>query len=159
MRIKAKISRAINNKYTLYLKSEAIKKRERVWQTWLERSLSQANGSPLSKTEADEVSAFYAPYIKVNTAYHDFYKRSTGMFDVRFIPDDIQACYIDPYFNNWDEALLLDNKTYYKFIFHDVKQPRLIAARSGGVWTDENDQFLSKKDIIHRVTNSKETLI
>lgn len=104
----------------------------------------------LSDEKKAEIRAFYEPYVKIRSVFHDFYYAATGRYDVRYIPDDIYYAYIDPYFNDWDEAHYLDNKTYYKYLFHDVPQPETIAFRCGGLWFDAEGVPVLFSDVVDR---------
>lgn len=101
----------------------------------------------LSNDEINEIKSFYNPFFNVNPLFHEFYFNANGLFDVKYIPDDIYYTIIDPYYNNWNEARVIDNKTYYEMMFNDVKQPILIAKRCAGVWTDKNGQMIQESDI------------
>ncbi|MCH5278290.1 MAG: hypothetical protein J1E60_00695 [Christensenellaceae bacterium] len=90
----------------------------------------------ISVEQKKEIVTYYSPYFKCNTLFHEFYYASTGKYDKCYITDDIYYTRIDPYFNNWEEALFQDNKTYYGMLFSDVEMPTTVASRSGGLWFD-----------------------
>lgn len=103
------------------------------WTELTQKRLQNLIINPLTDVEAAEVKDFWKDY-NVNLVFHEFYKSATGVFDVRNIPDDIYYTYIDPYFSDWELGVRLDNKTYYKFWFSDVKQPNIIGYRRNGFW-------------------------
>lgn len=115
-----------------------------------------ANNLVLTPNEVNEISDYYAKYgLDVNPMFHQFYKFATGKFDVKCIPDDFYCAYIDPYFNNWEMAHYLDNKTLYSQLFSDFNQPKTITYRQNGFWFDSDSQIISKEkaiDLIHSVT-------
>lgn len=62
---------------------------------------------------------------------------------MRFIPDDIYYSRIDPYFNDWEYAATMDNKTFYSRMFRNIKQPKTICTRQNGYWYSSENQILS----------------
>lgn len=102
----------------------------------------------LTDTEKREIDVFYGKYKKVNPLFHEFYKRATGKFDVRNIPDDLYYSIVDPFFNDWEYAATMDNKTFYPWMFRNIKQPKTICARKNGFWLDSEDNLLSASAVI-----------
>jgi hypothetical protein len=66
--------------------------------------------------------------------YPELYKEKLGKCNQYYIPDDFHYCVIDPYFNNWKYADVIDNKCFYDIYFPDVKQPEAIGFRINGMW-------------------------
>lgn len=93
------------------------------------------NTNSLTKEEIQEVTDYYSRFgLKTTILFHDFYKKTTGSFDVRFLPETIYYPLIDKYFNNWNMARFIDNKTLYEYIFNGIPQPEIVAARQNGFW-------------------------
>lgn len=88
----------------------------------------------LTREQEEQIQAFYRPYGKVDTWFHNFYFQKTGEFRVDYLPEDLYYCRIDPHFNDWHEGTYLDNKCYYRRMFQGVRQPEELAARVGGMW-------------------------
>lgn len=88
-----------------------------------------------SDCQKRKIKEFWNKYdSKTDDLFHRFYYKSTGIFDVKYIPDDLYYTKIDPFYNRWDEARFIDNKTYYDMIFYNVRQPQTIVMRSGEIW-------------------------
>lgn len=115
------------------------KKRIAYWRNW-DRS---NKGGELNENQVKKVLEFYKPWTKVTTEFHAFYYSKTGLFDEKDLPDDLYYCYIDPYFNDWDEAHYIDNKTYYRLLFANIDQPTTLGFRTNGLWFDEASQQIS----------------
>lgn len=68
--------------------------------------------------------------VKQNPDWQRFYnsivREETNGFDARYIPLDIQYCYIDDWFNNTQVALAIDDKNMYDLYFHDVNLPKTV---------------------------------
>ena len=125
------------------------KKRMLYWQNKVKQDLKGLKSKyRLSHSQKKEIRDYYSPYIKCSTMFHEFYYASTGRFDVRYIPDDIYYAYIDPHFNNWDEAVYIDNKCYYGAIFPDVIQPITVALRCGGIWYNNRRERVDFRDAL-----------
>ncbi len=127
------------------IKNEKLRKKQRIeyWKKWVDST--KGKGTPLNQLQIKEIQKYYSPYINlVDTDFHDFYYRVTGRFDVKFIPDYIYYTVVDPFFNDWNKAVHLDNKAYYDLLFYDVKRPDTIAKRCGGVWTNKDGKLITK---------------
>ena len=70
-----------------------------------------------------------------------FTLKKTGVFDERYIPDDIYYTRIDTFYNDWNTAKVIDNKYYYENILSPakgVKHPDPFLRRINGFWIDSN---------------------
>ena len=69
--------------------------------------------------------------IKVDNGWFRFYnsvlREGNNSFDARYIPLDIQYCYIDDWFNDTESALILDDKNMYDLYFYDVNRPNQLS--------------------------------
>lgn len=99
---------------------------------WRDFALKHIEGASLTENQKNEIKNYFKPYTKVKTIFHEFYTEKNGNYCVNYIPDDIYYCYIDPYFNDWEEAKYIDNKCLYGSLFSDVKQPEEFAVRMNG---------------------------
>lgn len=104
----------------------------------------------LTKEQKAQLETFWTPYIKIAEHCHAFYTQKTGVFSVKYIPQDVWYLYIDRYYNNMDESKTLDNKCYYPFLFAGIKQPELIVRRMGRFWY-EGDQIISEAALKARI--------
>ena len=118
-----------------------------------------ANSAVLTKAQHKEIDAFWSNYYRIRHDSHRFYTEKTGRFDVRFIPDSIHTCIIDPFFNNWKSASIIDNKCYYPIIFPDVNLPRTVAFRLNGMWYSEYGCVVDFQHVVALVFAEKECFI
>lgn len=111
------------------------------------------NITPLSSEENNCIDAYYAKYgfNKVSHVFHAFYKNVVGEFDVRFLPETIYYRHIDRFYNNWDMAKHLDNKTFYQWYFKDVRQPETIGKRMNGFWMDCSGNITELEKILSAI--------
>jgi hypothetical protein len=135
----AKVEKAMHN--------ILIARRQRIYKKREKTKVSKGNG--VTAQEWKSIKEFYKKYTKVNKVFFDFYTQKTGQFHKNYIPDDIYYCKIDPYFNNWNAAYVLDNKCYYdSWYFKDINMPKTIAKCINGMWSvPQNDEwaFISKE--------------
>lgn len=101
----------------------------------------------------------YQEVIELDDIFHKFYKEKTGVFDVRYIPIDLYYCFIDPYYNNWSMASVVDNKCQYRSMFNKIKQPTTYFCRVNNIWTDNNFNLVKEETIIHGIKNLEEIVI
>lgn len=94
----------------------------------------------LPESLANKAIDFYKPYTKIDTIFHSFYTEKTGIFDEKYLPDDIYYSKIDTYYNDWNAAKVVDNKCYYENLFSpvrgEVKHPETFIRRINGIWLD-----------------------
>jgi hypothetical protein len=114
---------------------------------WRNNAKSLCVGKSLTAEEKKEISEYYNHYgFKVFMEYPEFYKEKLGKCNKYYIPNDFHYCVIDPYFNNWKYADVIDNKCFYDIYFPGVKQPEVIGFRINGIWytggEEKNSFFL-----------------
>lgn len=105
---------------------------------WTRLAQSNTVGQALTDSQKAEAGAFFKPYHDISTVFHNFYTEKTGEFHKNYIPDDLHYCYIDPYFNDWEEAVYVDNKCMYEGLFRNVTLAENVLWRSNGMWFDGN---------------------
>lgn len=103
---------------------------------------------------------YYKPYQAINPIYHEFYTEKSGVFDVRYIPNDLYYSHINSFFNNPTMAKVLDNKCFYTRIFgNHCQYPRTLAYRMNHFWYDESMSILRESDVLKRVDKAKEIVV
>lgn len=88
----------------------------------------------LTKEQESAALAYFARCGKIDLSSHNFYYEKTGRFCENYLPEDLHYCHIDPFYNNWREAVYMDNKCLYPRMFTGVRQPDMLAIRSNGMW-------------------------
>lgn len=100
--------------------------------------LLRGDKNQLTAEQKKAILDFYKPYGKTDPIYHQYYYEKNGIFDVRYLPDDLYYTEIQHYFNNISAALIVDHKGYYEALFPDVRHPVTIAKRLNGYWMINN---------------------
>lgn len=122
------------NRYKLYYRRK----------DWLDFAERNTECTVLTDSQKERVDAFYRPYgKKISYAFHAFYLEKTKVFSEKIIPEDFYFCYVDPFFNDWDRARVMDNKCNYSLYFSGVKMPETVAKRMNGLWFDGDMGSLS----------------
>lgn len=122
------------------------------WQRSYDRRTQNVN--MLTEEQKAAVCAYWGGYqdlFDVETVFHSFYLSKTGKFDVRYMPVDIYYSFIDPYYNNWKIAPVIDNKCLYYQLFKDAKQPEGVFFRMNNIWTDANKHLVSEEEILRKI--------
>lgn len=79
----------------------------------------------LSRRQKKEIKIYWGKFIKkINYNSHNFYTNHSGKFDVRYIPDDIYAKYIDSYFNNARIVNGYNDKNYLDLFLNGFPLPQ-----------------------------------
>lgn len=110
---------------------------------WKEFATKHTKKCSLTPEQIQQAKDFYAPYYAIEPIFFHFYYEKTGTFDVRFVPDDVYYCYVDPYFNDWDQAIYVDNKCFYPHMFTGVRQPDTVLMRMNNIWFDCDNNIVS----------------
>lgn len=100
-----------------------------------------------TKEQFKAIKAFWGD-IKPSLKYLSLYNFHNESFDPRYIPDDMYYGTIDTYFNNGIDCFALDDKNFYNLYFPDVKQPKTIARKNSGIYTDNNYQIITLDKVI-----------
>lgn len=105
--------------------------------------------SALTSEQRKAAKAYWSQYTKHFTPlWHEFYTAKTGLFDVRYIPEDIMFTEIEGYFNEWDASPGLDNKCNYTMLFPEIKHPKTAFRYMHGLWRDNDYNIISKEQAI-----------
>lgn len=121
--------------------------------------LSLVSKDCLTKEQHKEIDNLFTKYIKVRHSAHKFYTEKTGQFDKYYIPDSIFQYIIDPFYNSWKKANVIDNKCYYHRMFTDFKLPQLIVYRLAGLWYNDLDEIITEKTAEELIFRHKECFI
>lgn len=97
--------------------------------------------------------------IEFDSVFHSFYKEKTGVFNFRYMPVDLYYCFIDPYYNDWKIASVLDNKCKYRNMFAKIGQPITYFSRINNIWIDSNFNLISKEKIFALLKDIDEIVI
>lgn len=100
----------------------------------------------LTKEEKQKIRKYWNKYLpKIDLSYHRYYIDKTGKFDIRFIPDDIFAGYIDPYLNNRQIEPGIADKNYFDIYFKGLNMPKTYLRKINGIYLDKNYQIIDKE--------------
>lgn len=82
--------------------------------------------------------------------YNGIERETKGEFDARYIPLDMEACFIDDWFNNTNAAQAIDDKNMYDMYFHDVNMPKTVGRIINHSFFDENYHAISVDTLVER---------
>lgn len=155
------INPASNPEYYLYSALNVLRRwrQQHYWTKLMNSRLSALGGGELKSDQINAVEDLFGSYGNCPLVFHKFYTKATGEFNVRYMPDSLYYKYIDPYYNDWDRALYLDNKAYYRSMFPGAKQPRLITYRLNGFWYDENGVMIDADKAIGLILETTQCFI
>lgn len=114
----------------------------------------------LSKEQKKQTKLYWKPYTKHFVTYwHELYYQKTGVFDARFVPDDIMFTEIEPYYNDYASSRGIDNKCNYDIIFPDVLKPKTVFRRMKGIFHDDSFFIISREDVIERCKRAQKVVL
>lgn len=114
----------------------------------------------LTQEEKNKIYTYWHKYTKdFDINYHRYYIDKTGIFDVKFIPDDIFAGYIDPYLNNREIEPGIADKNYFDMFLKGFKMPKTYVRLINGIYEDENYNMISKSQVLEKLVNVKRFVV
>lgn len=114
----------------------------------------------LTKEQKNKIFDYWHKYVKdFDINYHKYYIDKTGIFDVRFIPDDIFAGYIDPYLNNREIEPGIADKNYFDMFLQGFKMPKTYVRLINGIFEDENYKMISKDQVLKLLSDVKRFVV
>lgn len=138
------IVRALDNRFNVRLSRIKYSKRS------FRKKSSVVGNVPLDENTKKSISSYWKG-VKVHPGFVALYNKinETASFDVRYVSDDLFYCYIDPFYNNEDAAQWLDDKNYYDWMFHDVRQAVVFARKLNGCLLDANYEMTDIDSVIN----------
>ena len=101
--------------------------------------------------------------IYVNSVWSRYYngieRETKGAFDARYIPLDMEACFIDDWFNDTNSALVIDDKNMYDMYFHDVNMPKTVGRIINRSFFDEKYLNISVDALVERCSMAKHVIM
>ncbi len=113
----------------------------------------------LTKEQEAAVRKYFAVCGKVNLTSHNFYLEKTGKFCVNYLPEDLHYGYIDPFYNNWRESVIIDNKCNYPQLFKDIRQPENFAMRNNSIWFGIDGQPATLQEVEKQLASEPEIVV
>jgi hypothetical protein len=96
-----------------------------------------------------EVKVYWKKYTdKFKTDWNRYYSSRNGIYDVRYIPDDLYFTKIDPHFNNKKMTSGLVDKNYHDILFSHAKQAVTIVKKINGFYYDANFKIIDKNEVV-----------
>lgn len=112
----------------------------------------------LTKKQKKEIADFWKPYCKVSPKWAQYYSAQNGLFDPRYIPNDLYYTKIDQHFNNRKLGYGFNDKNYYSKIFAGIKQPEVIVRKINSLIFDENYKQISIVEARNKMLQYKELI-
>lgn len=146
----------------LYFLSTFIWRKTQTNYEWEEEKSEFYKDRRLSPEEKAEVRRVWGN-IKVDekwfVLYNSIKREGNDSFDARYIPLDIQYCFIDGWFDKCHESHTLDDKNLYDLYFHDVNRPKTIVRQIKERLLDENYFSVSIEKAVQLCKQQKSVIV
>ncbi|HKM28648.1 MAG TPA: sugar-transfer associated ATP-grasp domain-containing protein [Anaerovoracaceae bacterium] len=112
----------------------------------------------LTDEELEQVEEFWKPYefiYKVDPMVHRFYANTTGTFDPRFIPEDLQKYILSRYFMDQDYIEAFKDKNYTEVLLPDIKHPKTLVHKINGFFRDGDFNPITLEEAVELVFQYK----
>lgn len=90
----------------------------------------------LSGKQKKMIREFWKPYCRISTDWAAYYCSANGIFDPRYIPNDLYYTVIDQHFNSRKLGYGFNDKNYYSKIFDGIRQPQTLVRKINGLLFD-----------------------
>ena len=137
-----------------YLSNAAIVK---IFERQAKEAVQRYGYPQLTSAQESEIREYYKDCPRFDTIYHRVYYGRTGRVEPEYMPEELYYGYIEPYMVDHEAARYIDNKTYYGFMFGDIKQPETIVMRTGSVWYGGGSPDVSASTALGNVGMSAST--
>ena len=118
-----------------------------------------SKGKPVDKAKLKKVwRGIYVDSVW-SRYYNGIEREGKSAFDARYIPLDIEACFIDDWFNNTKAALSVDDKNMYDMFFHDINMPKTVGRIINHSFFDERYRSISIDSLIERCSVAKHVIM
>lgn len=106
------------------------------------------------------IRGFWENYVDdFDIYYHRYYIDRTGQFDVRFIPDDIFAGYIDGYLNNRTIEAGVSDKNYFDLYLNGFKMPVTYIHLINGTFEDSSYRIITRDNAIKYLVHTNRFIV
>ena len=113
------------------------------------KELFSENVKELTSEQEKKIYDFWKKYTTdFDIAYHKYYIDRSGIFDEKFIPDDLFVGYIDGYLNNRAIEPGMADKNYFDLYLKGFNLPKTYIHLINGIFEDENYNIVSKEQTI-----------
>lgn len=103
----------------------------------------------LTRDQYREAKAYWSQYSRhFSPLWHEFFTAKTGVFDVRYVPEDIQFVELEPKINNMKSDYGIDDKNNYKMYFPEIRHPKSVFRKSRGIYHDDDYNIITEEQAI-----------
>jgi len=107
-----------------------------------------------------DVKKYWKKYTKkINPCWHKYYSSRNGVYDVRYIPDDLYYTTIDQHFNNRKFGWGVNDKNYYALWFSEVPQPKIVLRKINGIIYNEDYKIISIQEAINKCLEESKVIV
>ena len=110
----------------------------------------------LTDKQQKEIIDYWKRYTKdFDISFHRYYINRTKNFDVRYIPDDLYAGYIDKYLNNREIESGIADKNYFDMYLKGFKMPKTYLHIINGQLLDADYNLINLEKAINTLLQYK----
>lgn len=118
------------------------------------------NKKELTREQKKEIDEFWKPYTNsICYKWHQFFYSVNGIFDPKYIPEDLMHTDIEGYLNDWQSAHGVDNKNHYEFYFPEIQHPKVAFRRMSGIYHLGDYSICSKEKALKAVKSYDSIII
>lgn len=123
------------------------------------KKVNETQPPSLTQAQKDQIKEYWGDLYNSEAVYLSFYNLFTNSFDPRFLPENLYYYFLDPFLNNTNAAIVLDDKNLYDYLLHDIRRPKTIARIVHGELYDSAFQPLLVDDLLNNCANYDKVII
>ncbi|WP_223701114.1 sugar-transfer associated ATP-grasp domain-containing protein [Sutcliffiella deserti] len=147
-------------RFRQFMNDDSINLYLKVFYKWQIRNKLLKKTDTIDEQFKEEIKAYWNKFnIKISTDWHKWYYSRNGVKDVRYIPEDIFYCVIEPYYNRVDFVKAYSDKSLHSIWFSDVKRPITIAKNMNGICYDDSFNPITLDELLDRCSKRSSIII
>ena len=127
-------------------------------QAWISRNRNMDPSYQLTQMQKKQIKDFWKPYCRVSSRWAQYYAAKNGLFDPRYIPNDLYYTKIDQHFNSRKQGYGFNDKNYYCKIFSGIKQPEVVVRKINGLIFDDDFNQITSAEAKQRILQHHEVI-
>lgn len=103
----------------------------------------------LTPDQRRQAKKYWSRYTRhFSPLWHELLTEKTGVFDVRYVPVDLQFTELEDRLNDWSCAHGIDNKNNYTMYFPEVRHPKSVFRKMRGIYHGDDYSIISEQEAI-----------
>ncbi len=119
-----------------------------------------APSDSMSLEYSKEIDSYWQKFgVRIKKDWHRWYSSRNGLKDVRYIPEDLYYCRIEPALNKEQLVFTMADKTNFDLLMPDFKRPATVIRNVNGMFLTSDFELITKEKAIDFCSGTREIVI